>query len=782
MTRDPSSYRSQSTEMFGSNTGFVTHERDQGPGDSWSEGTDVEEEVVAHPLDEPEVVEQHARLMGHYSRELERQSLNRLQMAEDEAFYDHDQWTAEERAILEDRGQMPLVYNVTQTAVNWVLGSQRRQPLDYAVLPRRKQGSAHAERKTEILKYLADVNDSAVHTAEAFAEQVKAGLGWLECGVTDDDGNEPLYERHESWRFILHDSASREPDFSDGRYIFRIRWTDTDRAMKMFPERKYLVESSAETVFGGATASRTGSGDGPMDEMEAASQTFGSMLGGYGNWSASRDRVRLIEAWYRTPMEVDVVSGGDFTGEIYDPRSDGHLDDIESGRATLRRRIRERVMVAIMCDSGMLWHGESPYRHNMFPFTPVWGYRRASDGLPYGLIRGVRDIQRDVNKRASKNLFHLSAQKTMVQKGAVDDIEILREESQRPDAIIEYNAGYPPPSTMPEVQLASAHAELMSRGINMIQQISGVTDEQMGRESNATSGKAILARQEQGALTTSRYYENLAFARKTHGMKILVNIEQFMDSERQFRITGKSGGKEFIAINDDNPDDDNQITRTKADFVVTERDYRATERQASMQLLMENLARMAPAMPGLAPAILDLVVDASDIPNRDEIVKRIRAITGQTDPEAEEDQNDPEVMAKKEAAAIEAQMMMRARDAEIGGIEAQAAERQAKALKAAADAALSNVKARETESQAELHELSKFEVAVRAATALAAMGGVGEAADMIMRAAELRASALSPQGKAPVGLPAPAPEIQPQEAAYLPAQDAPQQPMQTVMS
>jgi len=43
--------------------------------------------------------------------------------------------------------------------------------------------------------------------------------------------------------------------------------------------------------------------------------------------------------------------------------------------------------------AGLLWLGPSPYRHNRYPFTPIWGNRRGRDGLPYGLIRGLRDIK-----------------------------------------------------------------------------------------------------------------------------------------------------------------------------------------------------------------------------------------------------------------------------------------------------------------------------------------------------------------------------------------------------
>ena len=57
----------------------------------------------------------HSTLMGHYIRELDRQAENRMQMAMDEDFYDHIQFTDEELQILAERGQAPLVFNMIRT-------------------------------------------------------------------------------------------------------------------------------------------------------------------------------------------------------------------------------------------------------------------------------------------------------------------------------------------------------------------------------------------------------------------------------------------------------------------------------------------------------------------------------------------------------------------------------------------------------------------------------------------------------------------------------------------
>ena len=712
-------------------------------------------------MDGEEAQQIHSNLLGHYYRELDRQTDQRLEMEMDEAFYDHIQWTAEEIEVLEDRGQVPITYNIISTAVNWILGTQRRSPTDYKVLPRTKEGLKHAQRKTELMKYISDVNYSQMHVARAFADQVKAGIGWLETGAQANEEGEPVYERWESWRNLIWDSTSIEMDFSDGRYIFRTKWADTDTTQAIFPRRAGIIRNAAEQVFESGSMALDTSGDDPMDSAEIAQyQTTGysHVNPGYSN----RERVRLFEAWFRKVQNVRVVDGGDFSGEIFDEYSEGHVAQINEGRATLVNKPRMRMMVAIFTTSGLLYIGNSPYRHNRFPFTPMWGNRRASDNMPYGLIRGLRDIQRDINKRASKALHILNAKRTYVEEGAVDDIDGLREEIARPDALIISKPGKTPPKTEDDLHMAAAQLEYMSRDIAMIQQTSGVTDENMGRETNATSGKAILARQSQGALATSLFFDNLTFARRVHGEKVLCNIEQFYTKAKTFRIVDDRGNPQYVAINDETPED-NWITRTKADFVISEQDANDTQRQANVAALLDLVARLAPTAPQLVLNILDLIIEMMDLPKGSEIVKRTRQITGVTDPDADPNNPDPETIAIAQQKQAQMAQQKRLEDAKIAETEGKAQEALAKARKVAAEAI-------RTEASITADQMEVLKSAIDGAVQVLGQRGAAVVAGALIKEAEQRAASAAmppqdmsaqpqaPQDDAPA-LPAPQPEM-----------------------
>lgn len=682
----------------------------------------VETPAPKNDLDAGKKIELHRLLLSYYRQELDRQSENRFQMAIDADYYDSIQWSEQDAATLKDRGQAPIVYNVIAQTVNWIIGTEKRGRSDFKILPRRKDDSRAAELKTNLLKYLSDVNRLPFSRSRAFEDAIKVGIGWLEDGAQDEDDGEPLYSRYESWRNILHDSASTELDFSDGRYIFRSKWVDVDVAKAMFPGREAQIDSAV------VDASLYGSfdmvdGDVPMDYMEFDRTNYSvarTLV------THKRRRVRLIECEYRVPERVQRLRGGDFKGEIFDPTDPRHIDALQTGQSSVASKVMMRVRLAHMTVKDLLWEGPSPYRHNRFRFTPIWCFRRDRDNLPYGIIRAIRDIQDDINKRASKALHILSSNKVIMDEGALPDgmtLDEFAEEVARPDGILIKRPGKEMVINA-ERDLAAPHLELMSRSINMIQQVGGVTDELLGRTTNAVSGIAVQRRQEQGSLATNKPFDNLRLAVQMQGELQLSLIEQFMTDQKSFRITNQRGSPEFIDVNDGLPEND--ITRTKADFIVSEADWRATMRQAAAEQLMEMIAKLPPQ---IGIMLLDLAIENMDLPNREEITKRIRSATGMKDPDATE--MTPEEQQQMQAAAVQQQLQME-------DIMATLAEKKAKAAKTEAEAVRAKLAAEREEALTMQTRVDATNTAMTAAQAVVMMPTIAKVADGILQEAGWR--------------------------------------------
>lgn len=628
------------------------------------------------------------RLKNWYQAELDCQAANRYQMALDAMYYDSLQWSEEDAQFLLDRGQAPVVYNEVKPTVDWLIGTERRTRIDYKVLPRRKEESGLAEVKTKLLKYLSDTNSSAFHRSRAFASACKAGVGWLEVGIRGDESDEPLFYRAEDWRYMLYDSQAVEPDLSDARYLFRWKWLDLDIAKEMFRDRQEHVARSA-VLAGQVTEEDTEYYLGA--HVTEPGRDY-PRTGKYRPFDSSavdhhRDRVKVIEAWYRIPKRKAVLRGGPLSGHAYEEENPVHARALEDGASVYDGLVME-VRCAIYVESGLLYDGPSPYLHGRFPFVPLWAYRRTLDNAPYSPIRVMRDSQDSLNKRGSKALWIMSSNRVLMEDGAVDDIEQLRDEVARPDAIIIKNRGKEL-SIDRDVQLAEEHLRLMDRDALAIRNAGGVTAENLGRQTNADSGKAIIARQDQGGVITSELFDNLRQASQWAGEIELSLIEQFFTDEKVVRLVGDRGNASFVAINHRDPSTGevlNDITASKADFVISQQDYRDTMRIAMFESLFEIVGRLAQMNPNVALNLLDLVVEMADVPNRDELVARIRQLNGQRDPESDpspEEQQQQQMQAM--AMQAQQQMMMASQQAELAKVQAEISKLGSDAEKARAE-------------------------------------------------------------------------------------------------
>lgn len=644
---------------------------------------------VVHPLDAPEAIARLQRLEDWWFQARQALAMARYEMALDRDFYDGLQWSEEDRQVLTARGQVATVFNRIKASIDWIIGSEKRTRVDHKVLPRTDDDINGADIKTKLLKYLSDVNKSSFARSLAFADAVASGVGWLEDAIRSDPTEEALYSRYEDWRNIWWDHLAVQRDLSDARYIFRSKWTDVDIATAMFPDRAAAIKAAAHSL-----SLYDANDEDEFYWLNGQVTTDGRRIGYQSSFDDAfnvdnrRDRVRLIECWYRVPANAQVMRGlPKVEGHIYHPGYEFHEELIQGGHVSLYDCLKMVVRCAMFLGSTTTSSGcllqdmASPYVHNRFPFTPIWCYRRGRDRMPYGVVRNLRDPQEDLNKRRSKALFILSSNGMIADEDAFEDWDEAIEELARPDRILKKKKGAEV-ELLNETALVEEHIMLARDDAEYIQSVSGVTDENLGRETNAVSGKAITARQNQGTLTTAEIFDNYRYAIQLQGEIDLSLIEQFYDEEKVIRLTGPRGQAEFFAINQMTTDEYgqpqilNDITATQGDFLVADQDFRESVRIAMFEAMV-NLCGQLP--PEVSLQLLDMVVDYSDYPGKEDMVKRIRAINGQLDPDEPED--SPEAVARaqaqREQQEIQQQAMMN-----------QLAEQEAKVKKLLAEVEL----------------------------------------------------------------------------------------------
>ena len=658
-------------------------------------------------LDGESARKRHAWLLGVIGYERRRQSPNRMQMALDHDYYDGLQLTDEDILELIDRGQAPLVYNLVKRTADWVIGTEKRTRFDYKVLARKRGQVNEARFKTDAMKYLDDVNKTPFWRSQAFREAVISGVGWLEDGVRGDADEIPIYSGNESWWYTLHDSHAHKLDNTDARYHTRWKYLDVDIAQAWFPDREQFILN--DTRNGAVIDEKM------MDEFFLGNRLSGedylagsfsrhlNFSGAGGFVDSSRDRVKVYESWYKMPVFERTVKSKElprFHGLRFDPSNEDMVHATMIGDATLVERVNMRCFYMIYTESGVLAAGQSPYRHNEFPFTPIWCYRRGRDNMPYGIIRNIRDPQDGFNRRMAKAIFALSAYRVTADADAIDpkkqSWEDVRIEAGRPDALLVKKKGTELKVEF-DRQLGEEHLKIAQTEGSLILDASGVTADNLGMESNAQSGKAILAKQAEGSAVTAEVFDNLRLGGQVQGEKRLSLAEQFMTEETVLRVTDAKGRPNWKTINvvEQLPDGSirvkNDMTATKADFVVDQQDFHATMRQAAVESLKEVLPNLSGLDPMLILRVLRMMIDVSDFPNKEEMVKDLDTITGYKDPDAALTEEEQEKVQQAEQEQAQAQQMQqeqqaKAFEAELRVKLADAEQKLAQAEKARADA------------------------------------------------------------------------------------------------
>jgi hypothetical protein len=163
--------------------------------------------------------------------------------------------------------------------------------------------------------------------------------------------------------------------------------------------------------------------------------------------------------------------------------------------------------------------------------------------------------------------------------------------------------------------------------------IMGIHDASLGAKSNETSGRAIMARQREGDISTYHFPDNLNRAIRHAGRTLVDLIPKVYAIPRVQRILGPDGKASMVPINQQFQQEvqrpDGQVEKISRIYDLTTGRYDVTikagpsftSRREEAATQMFELIR---AYPEAAPVIGDLFAQNLDWPGADEIADRLK--------------------------------------------------------------------------------------------------------------------------------------------------------------
>jgi len=155
--------------------------------------------------------------------------------------------------------------------------------------------------------------------------------------------------------------------------------------------------------------------------------------------------------------------------------------------------------------------------------------------------------------------------------------------------------------------------------------IMGMYDASLGAKSNETSGKAIMARQREGDVSTFHYIDNLSRAIRHAGRILIDLIPKVYAAPRMVRILGANGEAEMAAINQPLSGSLQKVFDLgvgRYDLTVSAGPSYTSRREEAASQMIELIRAYPPA----APLIGDLLAKNLDWPGADEVAKRLASL------------------------------------------------------------------------------------------------------------------------------------------------------------
>lgn len=618
-------------------------------------------------------------VFSDWMREIEEQPAWRTNADKESDYYDGNQLDS---AILQEMhkiGMPPAIEPVIGPTIDAVLGMEAKARKDYRVVP-----ATDVSGDEVALALNQELNQAERHSkadracSEAYAGQIKVGLGWVEVSRDSNPFSLSKYRcRHVHRNEIWWDWLSREPDLSDARYLIRRRWTDIDIAQVMFPKHAALIDQVG-TGWAGFTDAMLIDGGSSTDLAMYYGQERGWSLEEMEWRDIQARRVCLFEVWYRVYERAIVFRLPDGRVIELDKTNPLHLQAISMPNVEVIDTVVPRVRMAWMLGPYQLHDGPSPYRHPHFPYVPFWGKREDRTGVPYGLIRGMLFLQDEINARIAKMHWGLAAVRTTRTDGAViDDDEVFRNEVARIDADIKLNREHmAEPGARFEVdrdyQLNQQQADRLREAREAISRVGGITESFEGRDERGRSGLAINALVEQSVQALADINDNFEAGRMQVG-ELLLNmiIEDLSGREEQITVTGGIiNDDKIITLNHPQIDPETGIEYRTNNTEQTRLRVALAEVPSTPSFRAQQLAAMSEAfksMPEKYQTItLPYLVNLMDIPNKEEIVEAVRQVSQMPTPEEIQAQVDEAV----EEALVKAQVAEKQRALDIKEREA----------------------------------------------------------------------------------------------------------------
>jgi hypothetical protein len=519
-----------------------------------------------------------------------------------------EQWRESDRKAREDEGRPCLTINKLPAFIRQVVNDARQNSPSITVRP--VDSKADIETAEIMSGLIRDIEqqssaDIAYDTGIDYAATMGFGYWRFNLEYVDDNAFEQdiRFKRISNPFSVYGDPNSEAPDSSDWDVSFVLDRMKRDKFEKKF--------KGADLV----------SWDSPK-------------WNDVGTPWKDGDYITYAEYWTREQIKKQIVllSNGEIVAlddykkqkAVFDSQD---VTVVGSPRDVASHKVTQRMITG--CDV----LETTPWAGKYIPIVPVYGEDINVMGKRYlrSLIRDAKDPQRIHNyfRTVSAEVVALAPKAPFIgEAGFVPKNDTKwANANTKSYPYLEYVAGKKAPERQPFAGTPVGVINEALAAADDMKAVMGIYDASLGKQSNETSGKAILARQREGDVGSFHFIDNLSRAVK-HGGRILIDlIPKVYSTPRIIRVLGQDLKTRNVQINQKfaGPNGVEKIfdlSVGRYDLAVDAGPSFTTRREEAANQMME----LVRAYPAIAPMIGDLLAKNLDWPGAAEIAKRLHAM------------------------------------------------------------------------------------------------------------------------------------------------------------
>ncbi|EPE4163320.1 portal protein [Yersinia enterocolitica] len=599
------------------------------------------------------------------------------------AYYDGDQLAPEVVAKLRERGQPLTQHNLIAPTIDGVLGMEAKTRTDLMVIADDPNEEMEVMAEAVNAEFADACRLSGLNKArsDAYAEQIKAGLSWVEVRRNSDPFDNKFKVSTVHRNEVFWDWFSREADLSDCRWLMRKRWLDVDEVKGTFPDKSQIIDYSLNEWKGFVDTELAA---GQESDLMSAYEEYQSWSRESTEWvTSNRKRVLLQVIYYRTFQRLPILQLSNGRVVEYDKNNVMHAVAVATERVQVTMARVSRIRESWFVGPHFIIDRPCTAPQGMFPLIPFWGYRKDKTGAPYGLACRAIPAQDEVNFRRIKLTWLLQAKRVIKDADATEMTDKqLAEEIERPDGVINLNPNRANKTTAADAlniqqdfQVAQQQFQVMQESMKLIQDGLGVYSAFLGQDSNASSGVAISNLVEQGATTLAEINDNYQFACQQVGQLLLCYLLEELTKRRNYPVVINRDDpckRKEVVLNaaEEAGRMNNDVSRLRAHIALAPIQQTPAYKSQLAQRLSEVIVGLPPQ---IQVSVLDMWVELLDLPNKQEFVERIRGALGT--PKSPDEMTPEEQQAAQQEQQLQQQqqeLAMREIAGKVAKLEAEA--------------------------------------------------------------------------------------------------------------